>query len=165
MRLLNEKLLLTMINYFERFCTSSASDRDYRELLDKFTSQTQILLEHEFCYSGLVAALTDSIQSGEATTQQNTLLNKQSTNFNLLSTPRRDNRNRQKSPVNKPTVANITNKISNNINNFSANRRRARSQSRSHRHVLNIAKMSPGIPAGQAQIPFDIFLLNLKNVS
>ena len=109
---------------------------DYRELLNEFTTQTQLLLENQFCYQALVTALTHSLhQKQQQQQQQHTT--KQINNLPTANRPEQQQQQQQpisqKSPLKinsnnqKPSIK-ITNKISNNINSFSANRRRARSQ-------------------------------------
>lgn len=91
-----------------------------------------------------------------------------------------DSRFRKRSPLQRETNAapqasnnktTITSKISSNINSFSANRRRARSQSKSHlsshhRNAINLSyKLQAQGSHKACQVPFDIFLLNLKNMN
>jgi len=147
MRLLNEKLLLLLISYLEGLLPSSG---DYRHFLNRFSTQTHFLLDNDFCYQALVNSLKESLQQQISPSRQQ----QQQQQQQYQQQPQRF---RVKSPVK------VSNKILNS--NFSANRRRARSQSRSHRHVLSVSKIPAGLSTGHTspQIPFDIFILNVKN--
>jgi hypothetical protein len=114
-------------------------------------------LDNEFCYKGLIESLTDSVTSMQSrfgsSQQPGGHVMSRVNQINLTSSEQRrrdSDRNeerasntRPRSPARPLLPRQITSKITSNINSFSANRRRARSQSKSHlgRNVIGLNKM------------------------
>lgn len=165
MRLLNENLLKFIIFYFTKYSVIETSEQDSKQLTEQ--SMSSILLDNEFCYLNLFKkyfSTNDKPLVKYGTTSDRCYLSDKPPPLIREQRLNRDNylipndsatRARDLAPAALQTSSSRLSVAASNI------KRRARSQSRNHRNMIQTqANQLPG--NNRRVLPFDLFLINLK---